>query len=156
MRSTQPKVRIWLIALVCAAALLLAACEEKTEEPKDECDSTVKPEIEPLFEIHVIAELEGGGPYLGEMDFYIFKTYCNGNESGEFSNHVDSTPGGYWYPMTTQYKMANTEDIVTAQFSVGGGDPVGMVYTYDYVSTHMKLIDYQYIFEDTLYLTVTP
>jgi hypothetical protein len=141
--------RMLVGVFVLVAVLAFSGCSTEENE-ENECDKTKKEEIEPLFRIYVRAELEGGGPYTGMIDFQSEKHYCDGTVKGVFTDHTDGTPDGFWKPITTQYKLANEKDFVLMLFTAGG-EELSVTYGYERVEAEMYLEDYTtWVFADTV------
>jgi hypothetical protein len=115
----------------------------------DECSITAQQEIEPLFRIHFLVSMQDGSPFLNQVNFLSEKHYCNGTVKGKFTDVSATTQNGYWKPITTQYKLANTKDFVRVRFTTGS---YSATYDYSYfkVNNGMKLEGFQMVFEDTI------
>ncbi len=148
-----PRFRMLACVFALCAVFAFSSCSTEENE-EDDCASTKKDEIEPLFRIYVVATAEGGGPYTGEMDFQSEKHYCDGTVKGVFTDHTDGTVDGYWKPITTQYKLANEKDFVLVNISTPTGE-LSFTYNYEAVSNAMELEDYvTWVFEDTIEVVV--
>ncbi len=160
MRTAQPATRDAIFAimrhrwigLIGAFALgilsVVAGCGSSSPND-DECSITAEQQIEPLFRIHFLVTMQDGSPFLNQVNFLSEKHYCNGTVKGRFTDASATTQNGYWKPISTQYKLANTKDFVRVRFTTGSYSA-----TYDYgyvkVSSGMKLEGFQMVYEDTI------
>jgi hypothetical protein len=154
MRSgnESPKILLLTFLIFCLGTLLFAGCQK--EEETDECEKTAKPLSEPMFRIYFRLVNEADQtPYAGAVEFQSEKHYCDGTTSGSFSDQADIT-NGFWKPITTQYKLANTEDYVLVTLYAGEYQDSWDL-DYRYVKDNMKLEDFTtWVLEDTITVSV--
>lgn len=141
-----------LFLVFCAGALVCAGCQK--EEEQDECEGTKKPLIEPMFRIHVSLVNEADQtPYAGAVSFQSEKHYCDGTTSGLFTDQAQ-IQNGFWKPITTQYKLENTEDFVLVTINAGEYE-LTTEYVYQFVKDNMVLENYStWVLEDTIAVAV--
>ena len=78
------------------------------------------------------------------------KHYCDGMVKGEYSDADGTTQNGYWTPITTQYKLANSGDFVRVNFPTNSYSDF-FDYTCDRVREGARLDEtFQLVFEDTI------
>jgi hypothetical protein len=94
-------------------------------------------------------------PYMGEIDFRIYKMYCNGNKSGDYSLQGAGNDEGYWFTgMYYTYKFENAYDRVEVVFKVespvSGIDDENLHKSYYYTDVYDFSHDINLIYEITL------
>ena len=75
------------------------------------------------FDLATVMTFSDSVPFNRGIRMAIWKSYCNGTQSGHFE--PNGTPGlnGYWHPpMTYSYKFENDLDRVTVTFYAQGPD----------------------------------
>lgn len=123
-------------------------CSKPTES--DKCKATEQTLIEPWFRFHFVITRLNGDPHLGQVNFQSEKHYCDGTVSGVYSDADGTTQNGYWTPITTQYKLANSEDFVSVKFSTNSFSEF-YYFPYDLVREGARLNEtFQLVFEDTI------
>ena len=141
--------RSWVNGAYFLLFVLLAfgGCAKNKE---DKCKATEQTLIEPWFRFHFVITRENGDPYLGQVNFQSQKHYCDGTVKGAYNDAAATTQSGYWKPITTQYKLANSEDFVSVKFFTNSFSEFHY-YPYDLVREGARLDEtFQLVYEDTI------
>jgi len=130
--------------------LVLLAFGGCAKNKEDKCKATEQTLIEPWFRFHFVITRMNGDPYLSLVNFQSEKHYCDGTVKGVYNDASGTTQNGYWKPITTQYKLANSEDFISVKFSTNSFSEF-FYYPYDLVREGARLDEtFQLVFEDTI------
>lgn len=132
----------WHVLRICFITILFSytGCSLIGLGDDKNCKDTEADEFELYIKPNTYFVYQNGEPCEGyDIKFEIYKTYCNGDISGQYSVEVKTNDEGYAnFGMLYTYKFGNIEDIVTFAYTVTYGTKhiVEKVITYDFAKNN--------------------
>jgi len=122
-----------LLVLVLAALTSFYSSCEITNADDNICQKK-EPLINATFIVSTIIKYNDGSPYIGPVEFKIYKIYCNGTISGEYEKAGNTNENGYYSPnYIYTYKYDNLKDEVKFYFKINSASEEEKVwYEYGY------------------------
>jgi len=145
MRKFGIQKLVYSIFLVSTFFLFNAASCERTEE--ELCNGSTATQKEAKFDVKVRIEYKDFVPYEGPVRLRIFKNYCEGEKSGDYTKLGQTDVDGLWDPHYNYfYKYANLYDKVTVEWYVTDSDGEHLAYSkefdYNAASSEMWIINH--------------
>jgi len=115
--------KTWHIFLVISISLFSFLGCELLEDKEDECEATAAGWIELYLFPDVKITHANGDAFDGYVTFEVYKTYCDGTISGNFTKETVTDPDGFadfYYRYV--YDLKNTEDIIYFKYIINQGD----------------------------------
>ena len=107
-----------LLLLIISLTFLRTSCDVKEED--DVCLKK-EPLIEGFFVLSAKIQYKDGVPYGGDVNFKIYKTYCNGTMNGIYTREGNADEEGYYSTgYIYSYKYENLHDKVEFYFEIAG------------------------------------
>lgn len=107
--------KLFLVFVVAVLTFFYSSCEI-TNVDDDICQKK-EPLINATFIVSTIIKYNDGSPYVGPIEFKIYKIYCDGTVNGQYVREGNTNENGYYSPnYIYTYKYDNLKDDVKFYF----------------------------------------